>query len=165
MTTTEKTTPKPFLITLKDKPNEKLDELRLEMGLSRSGVIAMAIDLLHEKKLNNYVTAMKERKPREVLSPEEKADRDAKGEVALKERKLQILIEAGSERAKLLGASIEVLPNGSQMATWKVYAKETPRYVSVGELGKNITEITDLDVSSQYRGGTREELEAILNAS
>lgn len=158
--------PKPFLVTLKDKPNAKLDELRLEMGLSRSGVIAMAIDLLHEKKLNNYVTAMKERKPKgEPLTPEERADRDAKNDVALKERKMQLLLEAGLKRAELLEAKIETLPNGSQFAEWKVYAKETPRYVSVGELGKNVTDITDLDVTSQYRGGTREELEAILNAS
>jgi hypothetical protein len=143
----------------------KLQEIQEHISSkTETTALEYSIHMCHEKIFNNYVAVAKSRAPREVLSPEERADRDAKNDVALKDRKVQLLIEAGTERAKLLGASIETLPNGSQFATWKVYAKETPRYVSVGELGKNITEITDLDVTSQYRGGTREELEAILNA-
>jgi hypothetical protein len=144
----------------------KLQEIQEHISSkTETTALEYSIHMCHEKIFNNYVAVAKNRAPRDVLSPEERADRDAKSEVALKERKLQILIEEGTKRAQLLNAEIETMPNGSQMATWKVYAKETPRYVSVGELGKNLTDITDLDVTSQYRGGTREELEAILNAS
>lgn len=143
--------------------DEKLAEIQEHLGLrTMTSAIEYCVNSTYKKEIDNYVTVTKNRTPRTNMTADERAESSANKYREREEARAKLAMERGEVIARALGGTIEPDNAGNRICRWKIYQKETPHYVSVGEFARAVVELTEDLIDTQYRGGTREEIEAIL---
>jgi hypothetical protein len=143
--------------------DEKLAEIQEHLGLrTMTSAIEYCVNSTYKKEIDNYVTVNKNRTPRPNMTADERAESSASKYREREEARAKLAMERGEAIAEALGGTIENDNAGNRICRWKIYQKETPHYVSVGEFARAVVELTEDLIDTQYRGGTREEIEAIL---
>lgn len=143
--------------------DEKLEEIQEHLGLrTMTSAIEYCINSTYKKEIDNYVTVTKNRTPRTGMTADERAESSANKYQERQDARTKLSIERGEAIAKVLGGIVETDNAGNRICRWKIYQKETPHYVSVGEFARALVELTEDLIDTQWRGGSREEIEAIL---
>lgn len=143
--------------------DNKMAELQEHLGLrNMTSVIEYCINSTYKKEIDNYVTVTKNRQPRAMMTSEERVESSANKYREREEARAKLSLERGKAIAEALNGTIEDDNAGNAICRWKIYQKETPHYVSVGEFARAVIELDESLIETQYRGGTREDIESIL---
>ena len=143
--------------------DEKLEEIREHLALrTMTSAIEYCVNSTYKKEIDNYVTVTRNRTPRNIMSSDERAESSASKYKEREDARTRLAMERGEVISEALGGNIEVDNAGNRICRWKIYQKETPHYVSVGEFARAVMELSEDLIETQYRGGTREEIEEIL---
>ncbi len=150
-------------LNISDNTNSKVKDLKEYTGFkSFTSIVEYCINYTYQKELNNYINLNKNKTPKGSVSPEDRAENYARKYQDTREALIRTRREKGLAIAEMLNAEITTDSSGNEYARWNVYQKETDFYVSTGKLGESIMDLKDEYIETQFRGGTKEEILAIL---
>lgn len=146
------------LISFNEEEQKLIDRLKIELCLRRdSDVIRNSVAYHHKKLFPDYIE-MK----RAVLPPIERT----KSRLAAKEEYQAEKKQRDEETGKAFCVALEgeLIPAGDGfMCRFKTFQKLGNR-VMEGQLTLDTLELSEKDLERQYRDGTKEEIQNILNA-
>lgn len=155
---------KAYPIILRDDDKEIIEKLKQLTGLFNTSDIIRQALRYHRNGLEPlYIQEKAKHKTRPVYETE--ADRiKAKQEKIMKENELKVALEEERQLGicQALDGLITKQEDGTLMCTWKQYNKYTKDRVEVGEIGKSIGLLHESMIERQFKGGTKEEILAIL---
>jgi hypothetical protein len=141
---------KPIVLNLDEEMQDKLKEIKQELGLIQtSDTLRYCISYTLKKLLPEYVRVQK------MNTPEARAIHKVATQEAKQKIKEQTEDEKIQDILKLLDATM--LENGMcEYKTYQYVNKNIPPFVGSRKI--NITELTNDHVTKQYSGATKEEI-------
>tara|TARA_R110000868_G_scaffold114344_4_gene306448 strand:- start:3127 stop:3627 length:501 start_codon:yes stop_codon:yes gene_type:complete len=145
---------------------DKIDDIQNDIGLSTaSEVLQYCVIFTHEKKMNNYVQAIKSRPRATAVDPVERAKAKVEGAEAEKEAKKRIIHDQGMRLCKLLQGEV-VETSGLYSCKYDAYEVVNPNYATKGAMTVPFEQLSESHVTNQIRpvGTKREDAIRIYNA-
>lgn len=141
---------KPIVLNLDEEMQDKLKEIKKELGLIQtSDTLRYCISYTLKKLLPEYVRVQK------MNTPEAKAIH----KVATQEAKQRIKEQTQEEKTQAILKALDakILPNDMcEFKTYQYVNKNIPPFVGGRKI--NISELTNDHVEKQYKGATKEEI-------
>jgi hypothetical protein len=138
---------------------DKVEDIQNDLGLSSaSEVLQYCVIFTHEKKMNNYVTAIKSRSARPTaVDPVERAKAKVEGAEAEKEAKKELIHTQGLRLCKLLDGKV-IETNGLFSCAFDTYELVNPNYATKGSMVVPFEQLSESQVINQIRpAGTKRD--------